>query len=67
MTETISLETPEELLRIRREQILKDIEACKYIEHEGIQQVMTALLLREELEELLLDFDDAIELLEEIV
>ena len=65
MTEIITLETPEELLRIRREKILRGIEACKELEHEGIQQVITALLIRDELEELLLDFDDAIELLED--
>lgn len=67
MTEIITLETPEELLRIRREKILRDIEACKELEHEGVQQVITALLIRKELEELLLDFDDTIELLEELL
>ena len=66
MTETMALETTKELLRIKREKILRDITDCEELECGSVLQVVTALLIREELKELLLELENAIELLEEL-
>lgn len=64
MTELFTLETPEELLRIKRESILREIELHDKQERNSFQQFMHGRVTRKELETLLAEFDNAIELLE---
>lgn len=64
MTELFTLETPEELLRIKRESILREIESHDKQERNSFQQFMYGRVTRKELETLLAEFDNAIELLE---
>ena len=59
MTELFTLDTPEELLRIKRE-----IESHDKQERNSFQQFMHGRVTRKELETLLAEFDNAIELLE---
>ena len=64
MTELFTLETPEELLHIKRESILREIESHDKQERNSFQQFMHGRVTRKELETLLAEFDNAIELLE---
>ena len=65
MTNILTLESPQELLRIKREYILKEIAVYGDRERDNLQQAMQARKARKELEELLLQFDDTIDILGE--
>ena len=65
MTNLLSLQSPREILRIKRENILKEIELYGDRERDNLQQAMQARKARQELEELLFEFDNTIEILEE--
>ena len=65
MTNILTLESPQELLRIKRENILKEIELYGERERDNLQQAMQARKARQELEELLFDYDNTIDILEE--
>ena len=67
MTNILTLESPQELLRIKREYILREIAVYGDRERENLQQAMQARKARKELEELLLQFDDTIDILEELL
>ena len=64
MTNILSLESPQELLRIKREYILQEIAVYGDRERENLQQAMQARKARKELEDLLLQFDDTLDILE---
>ena len=64
MTNLLSLQSPQELLRIKRENILKEIELYGERERDNFQQAMQARKARKELEALLFEFDNTIDILE---
>ena len=64
MTNILTLESPQELLRIKREYILKEIELYGERERDNLNQAMQARKARQELEALLYDFDNTIDILE---
>ena len=64
MTNILTLESPQELLRIKREYILREIAVYGDRERENLQQAMQARKARKELEDLLLQFDDTLDILE---
>ena len=64
MTNILTLESPQELLRIKREYILQEIAVYGDRERENLQQAMQARKARKELEDLLLQFDDTLDILE---
>ena len=64
MTNILTLESPQELLRIKREYILREIALYGERERDNLKQAMQARKARKELEELLLQFDDTIDILE---
>ena len=64
MTNVLTLESPQELLRIKREYILQEIAVYGDRERENLQQAMQARKARKELEDLLLQFDDTLDILE---
>ena len=64
MTNILTLESPQELLRIKREYILQEIAVYGDRERDNLKQAMQARKARKELEELLLQFDDTIDILE---
>ena len=64
MTNMLTLESPQELLRIKREYILKEIELYGERERDNLQQAMQARKARKELEAQLFEFDNTIETLE---
>ena len=66
MTNVLTLESPQESLRIKRENILKEIELYGERERDNLQQAMQARKSRKELEKQLFDFDNTIDILEEI-
>ena len=66
MTNLLSLQSPQELLRSKREYILKEIELYGERERDNLNQAMQARKARKELEYLLLQFDDTIDILEEL-
>ena len=66
MTNFLTLESPQELLRIKREYILREIAVYGERERDNLKQAMQARKARKELEELLLQFDDTIDILEEL-
>ena len=65
MTNFLTLESPQELLRIKREYILREIAMYGERERDNLKQAMQARKARKELEELLLQFDDTIDILGE--
>ena len=65
MTNLLTLESPQELLRIKREYILQEIAVYGERERDNLKQAMQARKARKELEELLLQFDDTIDILGE--
>ena len=67
MTNILTLESPQELLRIKREYILKEISVYGERERENLQQAMQARKARQELEAQLFEFDNTIDILEELV
>ena len=66
MTNLLSLQSPRELLRIKREYILKEIELYGERERDNLKQAMQARKARKELESLLFEFDNTIDILEEL-
>ena len=64
MTNILTLESPQELLRIKREYILREIAVYGERERENLNQAMQARKARKELEDLLLQFDDTLDILE---
>ena len=66
MTNLLSLQSPQELLRIKREYILKEIEVYGERERDNLKQAMQARKARKELEALLYEFDNTIDILEEL-
>ena len=67
MTNVLTLESPQELLRIKREYILQEIAVYGERERDNLNQAMKARKARKELEDLLLQFDDTLDILEELV
>ena len=67
MTNVLTLESPQELLRIKREYILREIAVYGERERDSLQQAMQARKARQELEAQLFEFDNTIEILEELV
>ena len=67
MTNLLSLQSPREILRIKRENILKEIELYGERERDNLQQAMQARKARKELEAQLFEFDNVIDTLEELV
>ena len=65
MTNILTLESPQELLRIKREYILREIAVYGERERENLNQAMQARKARKELEDLLLQFDDTLDILGE--
>ena len=66
MTNLLSLQSPQELLRSKREYILREIELYGERERDNLNQAMQARKARKELESLLYDFDNTIDILEEL-
>lgn len=65
MTNLLTLESPQGLLRIKREYILKEIAVYGERERDNLDQAMEARKARQELEAQLFDFDNALVTLEE--
>ena len=66
MTNILTLESPQELLRIKREYILKEIAVYGDRERENLQQAMQARKARQELEKMLFEYDNTLDTLEEL-
>ena len=66
MTNLLSLQSPQELLRSKREYILQEIALYGERERDNLKQAIQARKARKELEDLLLQFDDTIDILEEL-
>ena len=64
MTNILTLESPQELLRIKREYILQEIAVYGERERENLQQAMQARKARQELEKMLFDYDNTLDILE---
>ena len=67
MTNVLTLESPQELLRIKREYILREIAVYGERERDNFNQAMQARKARKELEAQLFEFDNTIEILEELI
>ena len=66
MTNILTLESPQELLRIKREYILREIAVYGEREQNSFQQFMYARKARKELEKLLFEYDNTLDALEEL-
>ena len=66
MTNILTLESPQELLRIKREYILREIAVYGERERENLDQAMKARKARQELEKLLFEYDNTLDTLEEL-
>ena len=66
MTNILTLESPQELLRIKREYILQEIAVYGDRERENLQQAMQARKARQELEKMLFEYDNTLDILEEL-
>ena len=66
MKNILTLESPQELLRIKREYILKEISVYGERERENLQQAMQARKARQELEKMLFEYDNTLDALEEL-
>ena len=66
MTNILTLESPQELLRIKREYILQEIAVYGERERDNLQQAMQARKARQELEKLLFEYDNTLDALEEL-
>jgi len=64
MNELLSLQSPQELLRNKREYILREIAVYGERERDNLQQAMQARKARKELEAQLFEFDNVIDMLE---
>ena len=67
MTNILTLESPRELLRIKREYILQEISVYGDRERENLQQAMQARKARKELEKMLFEYDNTLDTLEELL
>ena len=66
MTNLLTLESLQELLRIKREYILREIAVYGERERENLNQAMKARKARQELEKLLFEYDNTLDTLEEL-
>ena len=66
MTNILTLESPQELLRIKREYILREIAVYGDRERENLQQAMQARKARKELEKMLFEYDNTLDTLEDL-
>ena len=66
MTDVLTLESPQELLRIKREYILREIAVYGDRERDNLKQAMQARKARKELEKLLFEYDNTLDALEEL-
>ena len=66
MTNILTLESPQELLRIKREYILREIALYGERERDNLQQAMQARKARQELEKMLFEYDNTLYALEEL-
>jgi len=66
MTDVLTLESPQELLRIKREYILREIAVYGERERDNLNQAMKARKARQELEKLLFEYDNTLDALEEL-
>ena len=66
MTNILTLESPQELLRIKREYILREIAVYGERERDNLNQAMQARKARQELEKLLFEYDNTLDALEEL-
>ena len=64
MTNLLTLESPQELLRIKREYILREIAMYGERERDNLKQAMQARKARKELESLLFEFNNTLDILE---
>ena len=64
MTNVLTLESPQELLRIKREYILREIAVYGDRERDNLKQAMQARKARQELEKLLFEYDNTLDTLE---
>ena len=66
MTNILTLESPQELLRIKREYILREIAVYGERERDNLNQAMKDRKTRQELEKLLFEYDNTLDALEEL-
>ena len=66
MTKILTLESPQELLRIKREYILREIAVYGDRERDNLNQAMKARKARQELEKMLFEYDNTLDTLEEL-
>ena len=66
MTDLLTLESPQELLRIKREYILREITLYGERERDNLNQAMQARKARQELEKMLSEYDNTLDILEEL-
>ena len=66
MTNILTLESPQELLRIKREYILREIAVYGDRERDNLNQAMKARKARQELEKMLFEYDNTLDTLEEL-
>ena len=64
MTNILTLESPQELLRIKREYILQEIAVYGERERDNLNQAMQARKARQELEKMLFEYDNTLDALE---
>ena len=64
MTNLLSLQSPQELLRSKREYILKEIAVYGERERDNLNQAMKDRKARQELEKLLFEYDNTLDTLE---
>ena len=64
MTNILTLESPQELLRIKREYILREIAVYGDRERDNLNQAMQARKARQELEKMLFEYDNTLDALE---
>ena len=67
MTNILTLESPQELLRIKREYILREIAVYGERERDNLQQAMQSRKARQELEKMLFEYDNTLDALEELL
>ena len=66
MKNILTLESPQELLRIKREYILREIALYGERERDNLDQAMQARKSRQELEKMLFEYDNTLDALEEL-
>lgn len=65
MTNILTLESPQELLRIKREYILREIALYGERERDNLNQAMETRKARQELEKMLFEYDNTLDALED--